>query len=408
MRVGDDQIRRRDPAGALDAEATGRAEHSDHSVARGPDGGISRDLRVRSRDVRARALDRDARVDSMQGIDQRARRRKRVVESLEDRRALDRRPQALPAGGVQCHGAEEPGEAERERDQEQRPARRFGDGDPAPAPGRAEQAPPHRDRDSLQRHRHEPADQERAREGGGGRVGRVRALRQEGRAETAAEKGADRESAEAEHADDESLLVPPESHRQGEGDDHPVEAGHGFPNTSARAITFADVNPPVTRSRTRDGEGKPPERPARPPRNQRGPLTERQRRLRQRALPLAVVALIAFVFGVISAAGSPEQDMAERFVNDWAHQDYNGDARRALRLGAGPVLGRRPAERLHRRAGRLHRDRDRSREAPMARRASTAPTWSTSTWASGRSCSARSTGPCACRSTAARSPGIRA
>ena len=82
------------------------------------------------------------------------------------------------------------------------------------------------------------------------------------------------------------------------------------------------MNPPVTRSRTRDGEGKPPERPTRPPRNQRGPLTERQRRLRQRALPLAVVALIAFVFGVISAAGSPEQDMAERFVNDWAHQDY--------------------------------------------------------------------------------------
>jgi penicillin-binding protein A len=58
------------------------------------------------------------------------------------------------------------------------------------------------------------------------------------------------------------------------------------------------------------------------PRAQRGPLTERQRRLRQRALPLGVVALIAFIFGAISAAGSAEQDMAERFVNDWAHQDY--------------------------------------------------------------------------------------
>jgi cell division protein FtsI/penicillin-binding protein 2 len=34
------------------------------------------------------------------------------------------------------------------------------------------------------------------------------------------------------------------------------------------------------------------------------------------------VALIAFIFGVISSAGSPEQDMAERFVNDWAHQDF--------------------------------------------------------------------------------------
>ena len=34
------------------------------------------------------------------------------------------------------------------------------------------------------------------------------------------------------------------------------------------------------------------------------------------------MALIAFIFGVISAAGSPEQDMAKRFVDDWAHQDY--------------------------------------------------------------------------------------
>jgi peptidoglycan glycosyltransferase len=34
------------------------------------------------------------------------------------------------------------------------------------------------------------------------------------------------------------------------------------------------------------------------------------------------VALVAFIFGVISSAGSPEQDMAERFVDDWAHQDY--------------------------------------------------------------------------------------
>jgi penicillin-binding protein A len=60
----------------------------------------------------------------------------------------------------------------------------------------------------------------------------------------------------------------------------------------------------------------------RPPRPQRGPLTERQRRLRQRGLPLAIVAVIAFIFGAISSAGSSEQDMAERFVDDWAHQDF--------------------------------------------------------------------------------------
>jgi cell division protein FtsI/penicillin-binding protein 2 len=44
--------------------------------------------------------------------------------------------------------------------------------------------------------------------------------------------------------------------------------------------------------------------------------------LRQRALPLAVVAVIAFILGMISSAGNPEQDMAKRFVDDWAHQDF--------------------------------------------------------------------------------------
>ncbi len=34
------------------------------------------------------------------------------------------------------------------------------------------------------------------------------------------------------------------------------------------------------------------------------------------------MALIAFIFGVVSSAGSPEQDMAERFVRDWADQDF--------------------------------------------------------------------------------------
>jgi penicillin-binding protein A len=78
----------------------------------------------------------------------------------------------------------------------------------------------------------------------------------------------------------------------------------------------------VTPSRTRGRSPQPPRGPIRKPRTQRGPLTERQRRLRQRALPLGIVAVLAFVFGVISAAGSPEQDMAKRFADDWAHQDF--------------------------------------------------------------------------------------
>ncbi|MFL5906473.1 MAG: penicillin-binding transpeptidase domain-containing protein, partial [Solirubrobacterales bacterium] len=82
------------------------------------------------------------------------------------------------------------------------------------------------------------------------------------------------------------------------------------------------MNPPVTRPRGRKGDSPPSKGPSRIPRARAGPLTERQRRLRGRALPLAIVAAIAFIFGAISASGSPEQDMAERFVNDWAQQDF--------------------------------------------------------------------------------------
>jgi penicillin-binding protein A len=49
---------------------------------------------------------------------------------------------------------------------------------------------------------------------------------------------------------------------------------------------------------------------------------ERRRRLIRRALPLAAVALIAFIAGVSAGAESPEKDAAERFVAAWAEQDF--------------------------------------------------------------------------------------
>jgi penicillin-binding protein A len=50
---------------------------------------------------------------------------------------------------------------------------------------------------------------------------------------------------------------------------------------------------------------------------------ERRRRLATRAFPLAIVALIAFVAGVIAgAAAPPEKEAAGRFVAAWARQDF--------------------------------------------------------------------------------------
>lgn len=50
---------------------------------------------------------------------------------------------------------------------------------------------------------------------------------------------------------------------------------------------------------------------------------ERRRRLVTRALPLIVIAVIAFAIGAAKGApGSPEKETAERFGEAWAHKDY--------------------------------------------------------------------------------------
>jgi len=51
-------------------------------------------------------------------------------------------------------------------------------------------------------------------------------------------------------------------------------------------------------------------------------LSERQRRLRYRALPVAILAVIAFIVGVVNGAGSAKEEAAERFVQAWADQDF--------------------------------------------------------------------------------------
>jgi len=50
---------------------------------------------------------------------------------------------------------------------------------------------------------------------------------------------------------------------------------------------------------------------------------ERRRRLLTRTLPLAVVALVAFIVGISAGApGSPEKDAAGRFADAWARKDF--------------------------------------------------------------------------------------
>lgn len=51
--------------------------------------------------------------------------------------------------------------------------------------------------------------------------------------------------------------------------------------------------------------------------------SERRRRLTTRAIPLGLVALVAFIFGAMSGSnGDPEKNVAQRFSEAWAQQDF--------------------------------------------------------------------------------------
>lgn len=53
------------------------------------------------------------------------------------------------------------------------------------------------------------------------------------------------------------------------------------------------------------------------------PEVERRRRLATRAVPLALIALVAFVFGANAGTpGSPDRDAAKRFVDAWANREF--------------------------------------------------------------------------------------
>ncbi len=53
------------------------------------------------------------------------------------------------------------------------------------------------------------------------------------------------------------------------------------------------------------------------------PEVERRRRLVTRTLPLAIIAVVAFVVGAaIGAPGSPEKEAADRFTSAWAEDDF--------------------------------------------------------------------------------------
>jgi penicillin-binding protein A len=53
------------------------------------------------------------------------------------------------------------------------------------------------------------------------------------------------------------------------------------------------------------------------------PEVERRRRLVTRTLPLTLIAILAFVFGVVAGSpGDPEKEAAQRFAGAWQHEEF--------------------------------------------------------------------------------------
>ena len=107
-------------------------------------------------------------------------------------------------------------------------ARGVGDLDRPPAPSYAQQSPAERTGDPVEGDGRDASDQQRSHQRGGGRVGRFGAVGQQRRPQTGAQERARHESAQAEHADDEPVSVPPCAQQQREVEAVDDAAGQGF------------------------------------------------------------------------------------------------------------------------------------------------------------------------------------
>ena len=191
--VRDDEVRRRRPAGAGDAEAAGAAGDAEDAAAGGADAGAREQRRIGRRHVGLGAADREERVDARDRVEQ-ARRRHALVDLAEDARALHLLAQLPLAGQVERDRAEHPDDRSARGGAEHEPAERV---EPAQRRQREEARPDraagHRGDALEQDHQHD-----RAAEGDERRVRRLAAGEKLGR-ELGAEVGADRDPGQSEH-----------------------------------------------------------------------------------------------------------------------------------------------------------------------------------------------------------------
>ena len=139
------------------------------------------------------------------------------------------------------------------------------------------------------------------------------------------------------------------------------------------------------------------------------PEVERRRRIVTRALPLTLIALVAFVIGAVAGTpGSPEKEAAERFAERLAAQRFRCDVQGAEPgLAAGDrARATSPSPTATRRWCRPCARSSSTRHLTTPQR--TGPLWCRCRSLPAPSPSARSKARSSCPSTKAASPGIRA
>lgn len=91
---------------------------------------------------------------------------------------------------------------------------------------------------------------------------------------------------------------------------------------------------------------------------------QRRRRLLTRALPLSIVAIVAFLLGANAGApGSPEKEVAERFAAAWERKDF-GAMYRELNLASRRSIGQAEFARAYREAAEVATLRSLSFDSP--------------------------------------------
>jgi hypothetical protein len=166
-----------DPAAALDAEAAGGAEHA-HDAARSRlDLAVARDGGVRGRHVRGGPRDRREGVEARQRLEERARGRQDGVELLEDRRPLDRLAELAGTRRLERHRARDPDEEEPQARDERAAAEAVERSEAVAQPVSQVEA------EQLEHGRERAADEQGAHERHERRVGGLRAVREQQRAE---------------------------------------------------------------------------------------------------------------------------------------------------------------------------------------------------------------------------------